>query len=697
MAVSADSSESTLCMTAPNKNAALIREGKLRPELLSPAGSYEALMAAIEGGADAVYMGGVAFNARINAKNFTEDELKRGIALTHSYGTKVYIAANTLIYDRELDGFLRAAEYAYLCGADALIVADMGAAAEIRRRIPIELHASTQVSGHGADTADILARAGFSRMVCAREMSKDDIKRFIDVSPIEAEVFVHGALCVCHSGQCLFSSLVGGRSGNRGECAQPCRLPYKVKKGQREYPLSLKDLSLARHIPELCELGIASLKIEGRMKSPEYVRDVTAIWRRLLDEGKSASASDVKELEAIFSREGFTDKYFYGKTDSSMLGVRTESQKQASKELIPFTKITRKLPVDMRLSIKSDIPVSLTVTRLDNGLSARVEGDIPLVAKTAPIDYSTAKKCMSKLGDTPFTLNNINAEIDGGLILPISSLNALRRSAIQRLVEEIEAPKDAKNIKDKSAPIGKRSRFNTAVFLFPDRIPNSAFEYFDIIYTPLEKYTGSTNGVMLPAIIFDGEKQDIQRMLSDAVAKGAKHVLIGNLGHIELVKHSGLTLHGDFRLNVTNSASAAFIEEQGFEDVVLSPELTLPQIRDIGGRTSACVYGRMPLMITEKCVGKELGDCKRCTSGELTLTDRRGMSFPILRTFRHRSLILNSVPFYMADKQAELERAGISMRHFIFTVETSKKADEIILAYKRELPPKDATKIKRIK
>ena len=697
MAVSADFSESTLCMTAPNKNAALIREGKLRPELLSPAGSYEALMAAIEGGADAVYMGGVAFNARINAKNFTEDELKRGIALAHSYGTKVYIAANTLIYDRELDGFLRAAEYAYLCGADALIVADMGAAAEIRRRIPIELHASTQVSGHGADTADILARAGFSRMVCAREMSKDDIKRFIDVSPIEAEVFVHGALCVCHSGQCLFSSLVGGRSGNRGECAQPCRLPYKVKKGQREYPLSLKDLSLARHIPELCELGIASLKIEGRMKSPEYVRDVTAIWRRLLDEGKSASASDVKELEAIFSREGFTDKYFYGKTDSSMLGVRTESQKQASKELIPFTKITRKLPVDMRLSIKSDVPVSLTVTRLDNGLSARVEGDIPLVAKTAPIDYSTAKKCMSKLGDTPFTLNNINAEIDGGLILPISSLNALRRSAIQRLVEEIEAPKDVKAIKDKSAPIGKRSRFNTAVFLFPDRIPNSAFEYFDIIYTPLEKYTGSTNGVMLPAIIFDGEKQDIQRMLSDAVAKGAKHVLIGNLGHIELVKHSGLTLHGDFRLNVTNSASAAFIEEQGFEDVVLSPELTLPQIRDIGGRTSACVYGRMPLMITEKCVGKELGDCKSCTSGELSLTDRRGMSFPILRTFRHRSLILNSVPFYMADKQYELERAKILMRHFIFTVETSKQADEIISAYKRELPPRDATKIKRIK
>ncbi|MBQ8344649.1 MAG: U32 family peptidase [Clostridia bacterium] len=254
------------------------------PELLCPAGSFAALEAAIEGGADAVYMGGTLFNARIHAKNFTPQELERGIALTHSYGVKVYIAANTLIYDREIEDFLRAAEEAYLAGADALIVADVGCAAAVHRRLPIELHASTQLSGHNAEAARRLAACGFSRMVCAREMSREDLAAFTAASPIEAEVFVHGALCVCHSGQCLFSSLVGGRSGNRGECAQPCRLPYGLKNGKRGFPLSLRDLSLAEHLPELARMGVASLKIEGRMKSPEYVRDVAAVFRRLLDE-----------------------------------------------------------------------------------------------------------------------------------------------------------------------------------------------------------------------------------------------------------------------------------------------------------------------------------------------------------------------------------------------------------------------------
>ena len=278
------------------------------PELLCPAGSPEAFSAAIEGGADAIYVGGTAFNARMNAKNFTVDELREAIKLAHAYGVKVYVATNTLVYDNEMNGMLRAAEDAYLCGADALIVADVGAAVEIKKRIPIDLHASTQMSGHNAAAARYLEKMGFSRMVCAREMSRDDLRTFVSESPIEAEVFVHGALCVCHSGQCLFSSLVGGRSGNRGECAQPCRLPFK--NGRGGYPISLKDLSLAEHIPELTDMGIASFKIEGRMKSPEYVRDVAAIWRRLIDEGRGADKSDMKHLAEIFSRGGFTDGYY---------------------------------------------------------------------------------------------------------------------------------------------------------------------------------------------------------------------------------------------------------------------------------------------------------------------------------------------------------------------------------------------------
>ena len=284
----------------------MIKSSDKKPELLSPAGSPQSLKAAIEGGADAIYLGMGAFNARMKAKNFTEDELSYGIELAHSYGAKVYIAANTLLYDRELDEYLCNAEKAYLLGADAIIAADLGGAKELKKRIPIELHASTQLSGHSVESAKRLCEAGFSRMVLAREMSREDIEYFCKESPIEAEVFVHGALCVCHSGQCLFSSIVGGRSGNRGECAQPCRLPYKNGK-RTQYPLSLKDLSLAEHVKTLCEMGVASFKIEGRMKSPEYVRDVTKVFRRLIDENRNADADELEYLARVFSRGGHTD------------------------------------------------------------------------------------------------------------------------------------------------------------------------------------------------------------------------------------------------------------------------------------------------------------------------------------------------------------------------------------------------------
>ncbi len=677
---------------AKNNIAAEVRTGARLPELLAPAGSYDALRAAIEGGADAIYMGGVAFNARINAKNFTEDELTRGIALAHSYGARVYITANTATYDRETDAFLRAAEYAYNAGADALIIADLGAAAEVRRRIPIELHASTQCSSHSSESAKTLAEHGFSRVVCAREMSRRDLESFIDASPLEAEVFVHGALCVCHSGQCLFSSLVGGRSGNRGECAQPCRLPYRDARGVN-YPLSLKDLTLAAHVPELCKLGVASLKIEGRMKSPEYVRDVTSIWRRLLDERRGATAAELRELEAIFSRGGFTDGYFTGKTDRKMLGVRSEEQKRVTRELAPFEKITRRLPLDASVCIKTEQPMTLTLTA-PNGKTVTATGEVPLIAKTAPTDKEAVRRSLAKLGDTAYVLRTLECDIDDGLMVPVSLLNALRRRATELLCEQKER-EGVKHADEKIRPITMREKQRTAMFFEPSAIPESAYSYFDIIYTPLEKYTGNSNGVALPAVIFDSEREEVSQMLARAKELGASHALVGNIGHISLAREAGLKLHGDFRLNVTNNASAAFAESLGFEDFVLLPELTLSQIRDIGGKSAAIVYGHVPLMVTEKCVGRELGSCDACNRGTLTLRDRKGVSFPILRTYRHRSLILNSVPFYMADKALELSRAGVCMQHFIFTSESAREAEKIIKDYQNGNPTSKA--IKRIK
>ena len=672
---------SNIIINAPNAIADAIRRGEKLPELLCPAGSYAALEAAVDGGADAIYLGGLAFNARKGAKNFSREELGRGIALAHAYGTKVYLALNTLIHDREMDELLRAVEDASELGADALIVADLGAAKEIHRRFDIELHASTQVSGHGAYAADILADAEFSRMVCAREMSREDIKTFIDTSSLEAEVFVHGALCVCHSGQCLFSSMVGGRSGNRGECAQPCRLPYKNKNA---YPLSLKDLSLAAHIPELCELGIASLKIEGRMKSPEYVRDVTRIWRRLLDERRAATRDDMRELEAVFSRQGFTDGYFTSNISSKMLGVRTEAQKRESRELEAFDGIKRKIGIEMAVRMKADAPVELCVR--SQGVEVSVTGDVPMQAINAPLDKAALERSLSKLGGTPYELRKIDIELDAGLMMPVSALNALRRSAIEELGKvNTQVSAVAREVQEKRVlPTNKRTKKKTAAFYNPKSVTDKARKFFDVIYTPLESYDGSTNGAILPPVIFDSEADKVKKMLDLARERGCQHLLVANIGHLSLVENMGFVLHGDLRLNVYNNATVAFYEQLGFEDILLSPELTLPQMRDIGGATGACVYGRIPLMITEKCVSPELdakGGCDSCKSGKATLVDRRGVSFPVLRTFEHRSLIFNSVPVYMADKSELLGKNGVIMQHFIFTTESSREVDEVIEAY----------------
>ena len=669
---------------------------KRKPELLAPAGSIEALYAAIEGGADAIYVGGTAFNARINAKNFTPEELRRGIDCAHAYGVKVYIAANTLIYDRELDGYLRAAEDAYLAGADALIVADTGAARLLRNRIPIELHASTQLSGHNVDAAKVLQEAGFSRMVCAREMSREDLRTFVENSPIEAEVFVHGALCVCHSGQCLFSSVVGGRSGNRGECAQPCRLPYHTPKGKSDYPLSLADLSLARHIPELCDMGIASFKIEGRMKSPEYVRDVTRIWRRLIDENRGATDYDMGELAAIFSRGGFTDGYYTGKIGRKMLGVRSDADKAQSRALEPFKEITRKIPLSLEAKVVRGEPISLTARAC--GKENYVTGEIPAEAITAPLNKERVIQCFTKLGGTNFEATHVELTLDEGLMLPISALNSLRRKAIEGLIpENHRSTSDLLISCEESSSKRSRSSLRTALFFDPNGIPDSAKDFFDIVYLPVESYDGQCNGIMLPPVVYDSEMEKVRALVFSAKEKGAEHILVGNLGHLSIARESGMRIHGDFRLNVCNNYSAGYMESLGFEDIILSPELTLPRLRDISGRSLAVVYGRLPLMVTEKCIGKEISDCDVCQSGKAQLVDRKGMSFPVLRTFEHRSTVVNSVPIYMADRADELRRNGIIMQHFIFTVESAREASRIIEAYKNGQPYPDGHAVRRIK
>ena len=666
---------------------------KKLPELLSPAGSPEAFRAAIDGGADAIYVGGSAFNARINAKNFSPEELSESVKLAHAYGVKVYQTVNTMVFDRETDELLRAAEESARIGVDAFIVSDLGAAGLIHARIPeMELHASTQMSIHNAAGARSLQKYGFSRVVPARELSAKDIKYLVDNNPLEVEIFIHGALCVSHSGQCLFSSLVGGRSGNRGLCAQPCRLPYGCggERAGNKYPLSLKDLSLSQHVKEIIDSGAASLKIEGRMKSPEYVRGVTSIWRRLLDEGRDACRDDVRELAELFSRGGFTDAYYTKTVGRGMLGVRSESDKQASREVEKFNKITRKTPIGVKVSLFALKPSELTLTCGEH--SVTVYGDAPQTAINAPLDEVIIRRNLSKLGDTPFALAELDIVMSESVMLPLSSLNALRRSGAESLMNKMNAPSEYKLCgatpeRCKNAPI----KANVARFYEAEQITDKAREYFDVITLPLHKFIKGdvgANGFVMPPVIFDGEWQKARKMLDEAAKFEPEYVIIGNLGHVDEVREAlpNAKLIADFRFNIGNGQTAAFFEREGFESFVVSPELTLSQIRDVGGSKAAIVYGRVPLMTLEKCAIKALyGEtraCDVCARNEAKMTDRRGFVFPVLREWEHRNVVYNSLPTSMSDKPEELARAGIVNRHFIFTTESADEVDGVIAAYK---------------
>lgn len=655
------------------------------PELLAPAGTRLALEAAIEAGADAVYFGGPAFNARMRAQNFTNEAMRDSIALCHAYGVKTYLTLNTLVSDRELPALLEAAAKARAAGADALIVADLGAAAVIHRYLPdMELHASTQASGHSIGAAEELRSLGFTRMVLAREASKENMRRFTAECGMETEVFVHGALCVSHSGQCLFSSLVGGRSGNRGECAQPCRLPDKSGK----YPLSLKDLTLARHVPALIDMGVRSLKIEGRLKAPEYVRDVVAIWRRLLDERRAATDAEMKALADIFSRGGFTDAYFTGNVTSKMLGVRSDADKANSRVAKPFEGLSRKVPIKLDFTMKSGAPITLSITA--SGKTVTVAGDVPMVAQNAPMDEAAVTKNLCRFGNTPYTVGELSLALDKGLMIPVSRLNALRRAAIEALVGEARPealPPVYHAIKQDKVAVPRSARFLRAA-----DVPQGALSYFTYRYLPLNDFDPTVaNGVVLPPVIFDDECASVLTALKNAVKRGAKYALVGNVGHLRLAKKAGLVPHGDFRLNATNTESVRALLDMGFAHVLLSPELTLPQIRDIGGATDAIVYGRIPLMILEKCAGREVGGCEACASGKNALVDRRGERFPVLREgASHRSVILNSRPTVMSDRAEALRAANITGGHFIFTTESKAEISRIISDYQNGTAPAGA-------
>ena len=641
------------------------------PELLAPAGSPEALYAAVSAGADAVYLGG-RHSARAFAKNFDEGELREAISYAHLHGRRVYLALNTLLFDRELSDALSYADRVAAMGIDALIVADPGLGALLARHLPsLPLHASTQCFIHNTKTADHYAEKGFSRVVAARELTEGAIGRMVEDSQAEVEVFLHGALCVSHSGQCLFSSLVGGRSGNRGECAQPCRLPY----GGR-YPLSLRDLSLAPHIPALIAMGVSSLKIEGRMKSPSYVAGVTGIYRRLLDEGRAATEEEMRALMRLFSRGEFTDGYFTDRKDAPMCGIRTEEAKAESRVCEEnFTK--ESVFVTGRVEIRRDAPIALTLGQGER--SVTVTGDIPEEATGSPLSEEEVARRLSRLGGTPFALGEgaLSVGLDEGLFLPVSALNSLRRAAVDALLAEKGEPIGASYTPSPlpPPPCGRLAVCRTEA---QARVARES-GFFDrvLLYLPEADKAGYyPDGVHLPPVVTDAEWPAVAAMLARAAAGGAVYAMVESPGQLSAVREAGLIPLGGYRLNITNRESLASAHALGLSDILLSPELSSPRCRDLGARV--ITYGYLPLMLTERCFVRENFGCKSC--GTASLCDRRGVRFPLLREYPHRMLVLNSLPTYLADRPDLLRAAGNPPECYFFTNETEKECRAVLQA-----------------
>lgn len=666
--------------------------------ILSPAGSMESLDAAIESGADEVYFGLSGYNARQNAKNFTAEETKEALEKCRLRNVKSNITLNTLVTDREIPQVCRMAYDALTLGADAFIVQDLGLARALKKAIPeITLHASTQCACHSKSGAEQLAELGFERVVLARELGESDIREIVKLG-IETEIFVHGALCVCHSGMCLMSSVIGKRSGNRGLCAQPCRLPFNLGKDRadgRKYPLSLKDLSLAMHVPLLSEIGVTSLKIEGRMKAPEYVAGVTKTWKNIVSENRCATNEEFSYLEKLFSRSGFTDGYFtgaYRKNNKSMYGVRTDEDKAESRKPQNVGDGTpSKREITISCTIAENLPPILTFATGD--ITHTETADFTAqTASSRPMSVEDINASLTKLGDTPFKCTGIQTEVCGNVFIAKSQLNALRRNAVLGLEQKIldSIKKYTINEDFPTRRGSKNSKKEPSLRLFPTNAENleqmlGKYENYNIesVCLPLGVFSNDSFnpivelisekalkfGVKLPRVVFNSEEERLVYLLKKAKENGAEYAVAENIGHIKSIKKADLELYAGSAMNVFNSYSVEELKDIGFKSVTLSPELLTAQMRDIektGVTTAVIASGRLELMVLESCVVKANEGCRHTDDAQIchTLCDRTGAVFPVRCEHRFdgeypcRNIVLNSVPVHLIDKPSELEMTG---------------------------------------
>lgn len=672
-------------------------------ELLAPAGSMEALRAAVCNGADAVYLGADTFNARMNARNFSAADLQEAVVYCHVRGVKVHLTLNTLVLDREMPRAAELIRLAASCGVDAFIVQDLGVVSLCRQLAPdVPIHASTQMSIHSLEGVMEAAALGCSRVVLARELPAEEIAHICKKSPVEIEVFVHGALCMCYSGQCYLSSVIGRRSGNRGQCAQPCRLPYGYGRFEStRYPLSLKDNCLAGELDELRRMGVASIKIEGRMKRPEYVAIVTRAYRTVLNGGK-LMPSDLQELETAFSRQGFTDGYFRGQTGSDMFGRRQEGEDTA--DLFASARATyeqgepQRIGVRFYAMIRRGEPAQLAVEDPDGNL-CRTRGPVPEQAVYRSLTPQNLEQQLKKTGGTPYLCTAVRSSLDPDLMLPASAINAMRRDVIAELTAKrgraAPAHLNAYDEPPRYDGIAGEPQLTIAVRTAGQITSRMLSMKPTVLYVPLSELAEHPDlpqrvsvetqlAAILPRVIWSGELVPIARQLRMVYEMGVRQVLAGNLGQLHIARAAGFAVRGDFGLNIVNSRAMRYLREQGLDSQLLSFELTLPQIRDISKAVPAelLIYGRLPLMLMENCVMKNRTGICACQTGTVRLVDRVGEEFPIVKDpGTCRNVLLNGKKLYLLDKKDALRGMGLWALRLQFTTENPGEIDKVLMDY----------------
>ena len=664
-------------------------------EILAPVGNEEMLRAAVFSGADAVYLGFSGFNARTSANNFDADTLKDAVRFCHARGVAVHVALNTTVYGGELPALEAAIRAVAASGADAVICQDLAVATLIGRIAPqLPRHGSTQMSVHSLQGALELKELGFTRVVLARELSLPEVEHITKHCGIETECFVHGALCMCVSGQCYMSAFLGGRSGNRGSCAGPCRLPFEANalpegKPGRLHHLSLKDNSVIDKLDKLQALGVASAKIEGRLRTPEYV--AAAVSACLA--GREGRAYDRDLLKNAFSRSGFTSGYLDGKIDGTMFGVRSEADAEQTKKTLPmlrelYRRERSRVPVKMKLEIEEG-GEKLTVMDAD-GNKAFAYGDAePQPARTDPTE--SLHRSLAKTGGTPFAASaeDITVEMDGGpWFVPGSGVNELRREALDALLKKREVLRPWPTTDEHVPALPLRTlpsrRTLRARFENWEQVPERALDGIEYLILPIaqadrvpREWRAKTL-LELPRVMFGRLEEDTARRIAATQDAGFAGYEVSNIAHLRLCR--GLPMSGSFGLNITNQLAAQFYADNGLGSMLILPEVKDSDISTIApthdGRpvpTGVLVYGHMPLMVTRACPLQNIHDCAHCDKTGV-LTDRKAKKFPVRCGLGVRT-IYNPVPIYMGDKPGALT---VDYGVAYFTLESREEAAQIL-------------------